>query len=173
MRWEGGRECDGGQLSAPGPSGGRGGRQTERKRLIKTVLKLTCKSASLRHRSLGCKEKTGCLELFRKPAIHLSLQLVLSGSVVNADISRINSPFAYSRHKPSVFFLFRGVTGMTAGKIPQVNTLKGTTGIRVLSVIISNSSEKSRTTDEFNLLTSIVKNMSYTLASSEIFSMAR
>lgn len=62
---------------------------------------------------------------------------------------------------------------MTAGKIPQVNTLKGSTGIRVLSVIISNSSEKSRTTDEFNLLTSIVKNMSYTLASSEIFSMAR
>lgn len=45
-RWEGVRGCDGGLLSAPGPSGGW--RKTHRERIIKTVLKPTCKSASFR-----------------------------------------------------------------------------------------------------------------------------
>lgn len=69
--------------------------ERHRERLIKTVLKLTCKSAPLLHRSLACKDKTGCLELFREAAIHDSLQQLLSGSDTNTDIFRMNSPFAY------------------------------------------------------------------------------
>lgn len=60
--------------------------RTERdtERLIKTVLMLTCKSASILRRSLGRNRGAGCLERLRKPSHSFLASLVLSDS--NADI---------------------------------------------------------------------------------------